>query len=186
MNCPVCKTIVLSSLVIDDAPHRLVCRQCGGGWVQAYQYWRWLQALGERRPALPPAAAADLPVADTAHAKICPECRHLLRRARVGHGITFYIERCTTCGGFWFDRNEWEVLRNHNLHDDVHYIFSTAWQHAVAHAEQQQDYERRIAAILGPEDFTRASEFKTWLAAHAHRATITAFLANLAAPASPE
>ncbi len=178
MNCPACKTSVLQLCPVDDRPDRLRCDRCNGEWIKGLNYWRWLHAHGQNLPERTP-SAADPPVADSPQAKLCPGCGRLLRRGRVGHGVEFCIERCSACGGIWLDRNEWEVLAAHNLHDDLHFIFSAAWQQRVTHQEERLAHEKRVAALLGPAAFTRVSEFKHWAQTHCQRHVIMAYLADL-------
>lgn len=179
MNCPVCKTLRLEYLESDEPPQRLVCGECGGQWVKSFQYWKWLRAHGDNLPEKPPEEGDQLPVADSTRAKLCPECGHFLARAKVGHEVDFHIDRCGFCGGLWFDKNEWEILRSRNLHDDVHFVFSSAWQHQVADEEHKQTHLARIEKILGSADLAKVKQFKEWSEAHPKRNTITSFLANL-------
>lgn len=179
MKCPVCKTPVLESLDPDEVPQRLVCGRCGGQWIKAFQYWKWLKAHGENLPEKPPEEGKSLPVSDSIAAKLCPECGRFLCRSKVGHGVVFHIDRCTSCGGIWFDKNEWEILESRNLHDDVHFIFSTAWQHSIVKEEQRRSYEQRVETILGREAFDRVKDFKSWANNHPRHHTIKAFLADL-------
>jgi Zn-finger nucleic acid-binding protein len=179
MNCPVCDKGTLHSLESKEPPQRLVCGKCGGQWIKSYQYWKWLKAYGENLPEKPPEEGLDLPVTDSKKAKLCPECGHFLTRNKVGHGIDFHIDRCQTCGGIWFDKNEWEILKSRNLHDDVHFIFSAAWQNRIRQEEQQELYEERVETLLGPQDYERVRAFKSWAAEHSKRNTIMAYLANM-------
>jgi len=179
MKCPVCKNMALRFLETNDLPRRSVCPQCGGQWIKGSQYRQWVEALGEDLPETPSTQAEQLEVSDSIEAKLCPDCGRFLRRSRVGHGIDFHIDRCSTCGGIWFDKNEWEILKSHNLHDDVHFIFSSAWQHAVVEEEQRATYEKRIETILGADDFATVSRFKAWVQKHPKRNTIMAFMSGL-------
>jgi len=179
MKCPVCKTAALHSLESEEQPRRLVCDKCEGQWVKSFQYWKWLNAHGINLPEKPAEEDEQLPTKDSTKAKLCPECGHLLSRNKVGHGLNFHIDRCPTCGGFWFDKNEWEILKSRNLHDDVHFIFSAAWQHKIAKEEDRGAYESRIETILGKQDCTKVRNFKKWTATHPKRNTIMAFLADL-------
>lgn len=179
MKCPVCKTSFLHSLETGELPQRLVCDDCGGTWIKAFQYWKWLEAHGANQPEKSSDNSPQPPVTDSTKAKICPECGHLLTRRIVGHGINFSIDRCGTCGGIWFDKNEWEILKNRNLHDDIHFIFSSAWQHRIVEEQQKKTYEKRIETILGSSDFAKLKDLKSWLARHPKRNTIMAFLSDL-------
>ena len=179
MNCPVCSKVALEAGQCSEIPQKLHCPQCGGQWVQAFQYWKWLHALGTNLPEKPAQPDEKQPTTDSTKAKLCPECGHFLTRNKVGHGIEFHIDRCTTCGGIWFDKNEWDILKSRNLHDDIHFIFSEAWQHNVAQQENKETHEKRIQMILGDNDYAKVHEFKQWADTHAMRSTIMAFLAGL-------
>jgi Zn-finger nucleic acid-binding protein len=179
MKCPVCKSSYLHSLETEELPQRLVCDDCGGIWIKAFQYWKWLEAHGANLPERPSEESTKLPVADSTKAKLCPECGHILTRRMVGHGIDFQIDRCGTCGGIWFDKNEWEILKSRNLHDDIHFIFSSAWQHRIIEEQQKKTYEKRIETILGNPDIVKLKDMKLWIAGHPKRTTMMAFLSDL-------
>ena len=53
MNCPRCKTAVLRSGSLEENLQTQACQDCGGHWVQAFQYWRWLDAHGPNLPEKP-------------------------------------------------------------------------------------------------------------------------------------
>ena len=125
MKCPICKSVELIEHALPEGPASHRCAQCGGQWVESKRYWAWLETPGRNEsPAV--SSDANYTVVDSIKAKICPECGHLLSRAKVGHGANFHIDRCAHCGGIWFDALEWESLRALGLHDDVHFIFSKA------------------------------------------------------------
>ena len=109
-------------------------------------------------------------------AKLCPECGRFLTRAKVGHGVGFHLDRCGACGGTWFDANEWEVLRARNLHDDVHFIFSAAWQAHVARREREEAHERLMAEKLGDADWAEVKRIRAWLHGHPQRSQLYAAL----------
>jgi Zn-finger nucleic acid-binding protein len=141
----------------------------GSGWKPMVRIYR-------RNPQI---ESTELPVADSTKAKLCPECGHILTRRMVGHGIDFQIDRCGACGGIWFDKNEWEILRDRNLHDDVHFIFSSAWQHRLVEDQQKKTHEKRIETILGPSDYAQLKDFKKWILNHPRRSTMMAYLSDL-------
>lgn len=174
MNCPVCKMSALYPKDLETNLPALECGLCSGRWVSSWQYWKWKERSGND---LPPADAesADPPVDDSTAAKLCPECGHFLRRYPVGAGLTFSLDRCGNCGGMWFDRNEWEVLKKHGLHD-VHKIFSEIWQHQVLSEEQAKARERLYLDKFGPDDYARASEIKGWIDGHPLKSELRAFL----------
>ena len=151
------------------------CRACGGHWVSSFQYWKWRATVASAPASLPD--SGDLtPPQDTSHAMMCPQCGHILGRHKVGHGFNFHLDYCATCGGMWFDPEEWEILRDHDLHTDVHRIFTAVWQRERRAEEGRRSmaevYERRF----GPEDYDRLREFRDWLDAHAERGALLQYL----------
>ena len=50
-------------------------------------------------------------VKDVQGAKICPECGRILLKYKVGHGLDFFVDHCSGCGGIWLDKNEWNALK---------------------------------------------------------------------------
>lgn len=187
MICPVCKDVQLKEQELETNLSTARCDQCGGHWIRAIQYWEWRggqAAEGEIAPGDIPdpsefqSEATDLEVVveDHKEAKICPECCRILTRRPVGRGLDFTLDRCGTCGGLWFDKNEWQVLKKHGLHEEVHFIFSAAWQAQVAREDKTRAYEERLQHLLGTEEFNRASEVRQWLLAHPQRNSILSYL----------
>ncbi|MEO1637245.1 MAG: zf-TFIIB domain-containing protein [Cyanobacteria bacterium J06631_9] len=72
-----------------------------------------------------------LPVVDNTTANFCADCSRLMTKSKVGRGLSFYLDRCSHCHGVWLDQNEWENLVQMNLHHQIHYMFSSAWQFSV-------------------------------------------------------
>ena len=107
---------------------------------------------------------------------LCPECRKLLARFRVGHGLSFFIDHCAGCGGIWLDANEWEALKRTHLEDRIHRIFSAAWQAQILRDQQRQATEHRLIANIGQADFGELQRMTQWIEAHAHCNEIMAYL----------
>lgn len=181
MNCPVCGLATMQVAEDDEELKTLHCTTCSGTWIPASQYWTWIERHGANQPERPAHAveeAEDLAVQETPQIKTCPECRHFLIRYRVGHGVPFSIDRCGACGGLWFDRNEWEILKARNLHDDVHFVFSAAWQLRAAREEELQRRDARLLRQIGEEDFAEVERMRNWLLHHPRRSAILAHLAG--------
>lgn len=165
MNCPVCKSRSLIAHQLEPELAALKCEKCGGYWINSFQFWKWQEAHHEIR-----GARADIEsVAEPREAKLCVECGGILIRYRVGHSLPFSIDRCGHCGGLWFDRNEWEVLRGRNLVEEIHLIFSATTQ-------QRFRLEDSFRRSLGEQDFAEVLRIKEWLTPHQHRGEILAFL----------
>ena len=178
MKCPVCDTHSLSNLELEEMLQGYKCSKCEGCWIKGFQYWKWLKAHGDTLPEKPAEFTLDLDVSDSKQVKICIECGHLMIRNKVGHGIPFYLDRCSACGGIWFDKNEWEVLKSRNLHDEIHLIFTSAWQSDNREKEQQVNYEKALAEILGEKDHDDLRKFKSWISKHPRRDLIIAYILN--------
>lgn len=174
MKCPVCSDAVLIEHELEPALSSHSCAQCGGNWVMLDRYLGWLDSVSDP----PQHAPAEEPVTchDIARAKICPTCGHLLRRASVGHGLTFGLDRCGHCGGFWFDRGEWEALKAEGLHRQAHFVFSDTWQAEIARREREKQHERALIEKLGPDDYAHVQRISVWIRAHPHRAELVAIL----------
>ncbi|HWE03396.1 MAG TPA: zf-TFIIB domain-containing protein [Tepidisphaeraceae bacterium] len=176
MKCPVCKTAVLLDDALPGGPPSHRCSDCRGHWVEADRYWKWL----ETRSATQSQAASGNPAAPVVEsapkAKLCPECGRLLTRAKVGRGADFFLERCSHCGGIWFDADEWDTLLALGLHDDVHFVFSDAWQAEIARIDRQRQHDRLLREKLGDVDFDKIQQIKTWLDGHPHRVELYAIL----------
>jgi Zn-finger nucleic acid-binding protein len=176
MNCPVCKTVTLSHSEVPEQLNFLECKTCKGRWLQSYKYWKWKDKQGKDVPEISSTETVEVPVNDSEHAKLCPECGHILIRFPVGHGIEFTLDHCGNCGGIWFDENEWEVLKNRNLHYEIHKIFSEVWQTGVR-AEAHEKYLRNLYVDkFGKEDYGKIEEIKNWLERHPLKHELYAYL----------
>ena len=164
MNCPVCKTTPLQSMTLEQQLKASSCSDCQGQWIGAVDYWQWLERHGETLPEKEP-DSIPLEVADSQKAKLCPECRRIMLRYKVGHGLTFTLDQCSSCNGIWFDANEWDALRQRNLHDEVHLVFSAPWQ-----AQVRREESRQVLAKLYTEwfqhDYDKIKTIKEWIEQH--------------------
>ncbi|MFA9480371.1 zf-TFIIB domain-containing protein [Phycisphaerales bacterium AB-hyl4] len=177
MRCPACQESQLTRDELDANLITSACTACGGHWVRAFQYWQWRQKQGESLPPIEPdAKTTQPPAADSGPGKRCPECGTFLIRRQVGKGFAFHLDRCGHCGGIWFDRDEWDTLKQHNLHDDVHFVFTEAWQAAVRRDRQAQAEQRRLREQLGEVEYARLCDVQRWIEQHPQRPMILAAL----------
>lgn len=176
MNCLACKTTTMVEKELETDLLALECPTCEGRWIQASRYWQWLRQHGSNLPEKPSSNTILPPVAESRGAKICPECGHILTRCRVGHDLSFHLDRCTACGGIWFDKNEWEILKSRNLHDDIHFIFSSAWQSQALREEIERHLQQMLERKLSEQDFAEAQRIRQWLSTHPYHEELYAFL----------
>lgn len=138
MKCPICHSHSLQEVSLDTGLLAQQCTQCCGHWISSEQYWEWLdyreheQHVNPRRTVINLSTVnGRLPVVDNATANFCADCSRLMTKAKVGRGLNFYLDRCSHCHGVWLDQNEWENLKQMDLHHQIHYMFSSAWQFSV-------------------------------------------------------
>ncbi|NES21987.1 MAG: hypothetical protein F6K41_24460 [Symploca sp. SIO3E6] len=175
MKCPVCPTIDLKTSKLESNLKAGKCHKCDGKWISSSDYWDWLDEQGEILPEKQP-DSMPIEVSDVQKAKLCPECRRIMLRYKVGHGMTFTLDQCSSCG-FWFDENEWEALRERNLHDEVNRIFSASWQAQIRQEEAQKFLESMYFDHL-QEDYDKVKQIKEWIENHPEKDLIQGYLAN--------
>ena len=180
MKCPACKTGALEATELPAAPAQNLsarqCSNCHGRWIDGEIYLRWVERQGTNLPKKQPDDVSEAPSNELAKAKLCPNCGRFLIKAKVGHGTRFTLERCGGCGGIWFDANEWQALADRNLHDDVHFIFSSTWQADVLRQERQAQYEKLMISKFGEADWQEIQRIKSWLDTHPKRPELYAVL----------
>ncbi len=175
MQCPVCKTGILKKIQLEEELTAMSCESCVGIWLSSTSYFEWLKKHGPTFPEKP-FAATDYEVKDTVEAKICPECHKILGKYKVGHGISFYLDHCSGCNGVWLDKNEWEVLKSRNLHDEIHRIFTTSWQYQVRREEIARKWRMCYEQKFGELDYARIREVREWIHAHAQCGLLLSYL----------
>jgi Zn-finger nucleic acid-binding protein len=175
MKCPLCSSATLTPTILETHLSAYQCTRCEGHWIAAADYWSWLEVHGETLPE----KSSDTPlpeVVDNQKAIFCPECNRLMLKCKVGHALNFRLDQCSACNGIWFDRNEWASLREKNLHDEVHKVFTSPWQAQVREEERRQAIEKVYQQTLGHEDYTEAQRIKDWINTHREKQTLLSFL----------
>ena len=175
MNCPVCRIPLNSTDQFEPQLIARLCSRCGGHWVNSYQYWKWRDRKKGGLPDTPPGEHA-ITVQDTVNPKICPECNRILMSSRVGHGLEFSLDRCAYCGGLWFDKNEWEALKQAGLHLDAHTIFTKVWQQEIKLEKIREDYERVYAQRFGRDDYAEIKRIRNWIQNHPEKEDFMRYL----------
>jgi Zn-finger nucleic acid-binding protein len=177
MNCPVCKTSTLQPDTLEANLSAFTCGNCGGHWISGKQYWNWIDVHGETLPVrLPSGQEPD--AHDSTGPKLCPEDGHFLRSYKIGHDLPFSIDHCASCYGMWFDKNEWEVLKGRNLHDEIHFIFSEAYQSGLFKDEHASARRKVLIDRFGEHDFAEIVRIKRWIENHPKRGELMAYLVN--------
>lgn len=175
MKCPVCKTNTLGALTLDDNLSAQTCSQCGGIWILSNSYLAWQRAKARETSKKPGEISFD-PTWETKELKFCPECGHILARYKIFPNVNYYLDRCHTCNGIWFDKNEWDVLASRNLHDNLNEFFTHPWQEKLHKQETAQRMEELYLSKFGEADYEHIQEVRAWLQDHPRRSMLLAFL----------
>jgi Zn-finger nucleic acid-binding protein len=175
MQCPVCKKHTLNAVELAPGLSGVRCSECSGTWIPRSKYDEWrAKQPGDLPETNAPAQAG---VTGPHKAKICPQCGHLLLPYRVGHGLSFSIDYCGSCGGVWLDGSEWDAVKARNLHDNLHDMVSAHWQAAVRQADVQAAVEQAYSRHLGIA-YGKAAEVRAWLQSQPQKALILAYLSG--------
>ncbi len=149
MKSPAHPDLDLRRVTLDDGLSAWKCPGSGGHWISGDEYRAWLERHGPRLPVKPAAEGFDVrETSGAARARLCPETGRLLTRYRVGRGLSFALDFSAATGGVWLDKDEWQALKSRNLHDEIHLIFTAAWQQQISDEEREAEllrqFERRI------------------------------------------
>ncbi len=176
MNCPHCKNTSLVAVSLELGLKGHQCLYCHGHWIDAMAYHQWLASL----PVISPektGTSVELAAAEDQRARLCPACRRIMLRYHVGHGLAFTLDQCPACCGMWFDHNEWEALKERNLHDEVNAIFTEAWQTAARKNAAREHLAALNARKFG-DRYEELLRFRTWLRDHPQRDEMIGFLTD--------
>ena len=179
-HCPLCSTPLNRTLLEANLP-AFSCSNCHGLWVSANEYLTWLAPnFSYPLPEIDLAHEFDTPypVADNNKAILCPDCGRFLRRFQIWPNRKFHLDRCSSCNGIWFDRNEWQTLQAQNLHKQINIFFTEAWQEKLRGKEMQQRFENMYVELFGQEDYEKIKSIRHWLAEHPNGNRLTAYLTD--------
>ena len=175
MNCPSCDQVEMTVTELDQGLKASVCGRCRGHWIASDDYQSWLARHGEPLPERDDGGATTTKATEDQQARLCPACQVIMLKWQVGHGLAFKIDRCGSCGGIWLEEDEWDALKAKNLHDEIHRVFSSAWQsderRAQMRAKLEAVYRKRFAG-----DYERVESFREWLGDQENRAQILAYI----------
>jgi len=178
MTCPVCERTLQQAVLLEPDGERPSLRgfRCSAGHgvflpSDLYFSWRDTSTSG-------PAEALDSPlsdeVGDIKQAKLCPQDSHIMSRYRVAEEGSFWLDRCATCGGTWFDGTEWDATVQADLHKQLPRVFSDSWQRDMVERSIDTFHARRLAEWIGDQDVQKAEAFREWVWNHEHSALLLA------------
>jgi len=170
-------TLVRTELLPGLIAHR--CPTSGGIWIDTIAYWDWVKA----QPGFPePSVSFESPVPasiddDSDQPLISPRSGRLMRKCKAGSGLGFRID-FDPSSGFWLDRDEYETLRSHSLHDELHLICSPAYQRELVRMQTTRAEQQRFEQRLGAEACERISAFADWITRSPNHAAAMTYLMN--------
>jgi Zn-finger nucleic acid-binding protein len=177
MKCPICKLDTLASIQLQDGPPAYRCGRCEGIFLSSAQYWEWLKSQKDLEPEIP-LDDTDVVRADESGPRICPSCGHLLTRFKVWPDVPFFLDSCGHCNSIWLDKNEWQTLQEHHLHNRLNLFLTRPWQEKIRAAEAHHRLDTFYRQRFGDSDYARIQEIRAWLTAHKERAAFLAYLAS--------
>jgi Zn-finger nucleic acid-binding protein len=177
MQCPKCQTEALKKSSF-NAPH--ICPGCGGMWRQGGDHCELpettIEALGNETLGNETLDGDDSTGDMDKKTGLCPAGHGIMIRAQVALDQPFYLEKCTACGGIWFDKGEWLRIAEHNLADSLPAIWSKAWQRRQREEKDRQSYLELNKKLLGEKLFDAVMALASQMKAHPERDRAMALL----------
>lgn len=174
MQCPVDQT-TLRRTELDAGLPGYDCSRCSGHWLRFGDYLTWRERQRAEVAESPLDPESVVPAESSGGPRRCPDCGFLLITYRLGHGVSFALDRCGNCNGVWMDGSEWKALRERGLHDDLHRAFGPGWQFSVRESDRKARVEAQFERQLG-DDYRRARELADWVANHPKRSELLAYV----------
>lgn len=181
MKCLVCKHENLRDHEITPGLDTKHCDQCGGNWLRFDKYIEWNRNSYIKFFDIkdePKEEKKYMEVSDSNNPKLCPDCGTILRVYKVASNLSFRIENCAYCNGIWFDKNEWETLKENNLHHQIHKFFTDSWQKKLREEERKNYFEEFYTKKFGKEDYDKVKEVRAWITDNKNKSLLFAYLMN--------
>lgn len=168
MKCPKCKTTDLRKNSFNSP---FVCPDCKGIWIQNKN----ATALSESMPVESESWQADHASMDE-KTGICPAGHGIMLRAKVDIDNPFYLEKCSKCGGIWFDAGEWKRLAQSHLAENLSDFWTQSWQRKQQKEQNRQQFLDLNKRLLGESMFNLIMEMATSLKNHPEKIHALALL----------
>lgn len=166
MKCPKCKT---AELKISGYNTPYFCHECEGMWL-----------VNTNDLCLPEVTIESIDsdsVSDNdSKTGLCPSGHGVMIRAKVDIDEPFYLEKCTACGGIWFDKGEWQRIAENNLSDNLSIIWSKSWQRNQSKTKNRKSYLETNQKLLGEQTFKEIMDLSEKLKTHPERDRAIALL----------
>jgi Zn-finger nucleic acid-binding protein len=107
---------------------------------------------------------------------LCPSGHGIMIRARVDIDEPFYLEKCTACGGIWFDNGEWVRIAGNNLASVLGSLWSKAWQRKQRREKSRDSFLEMNRRLFGDLLFEEIMELSKKLKKHTEKDRAMALL----------
>jgi len=97
-------------------------------------------------------------------------------RAKVDVDNPFYLEKCTGCGGIWFDNGEWQRIRNLDLAENLNDLWCKSWQIKQRKEKDRQNYLETNRKLFGNQLFDQVMHLSELLKDHPEKGRAIALL----------
>lgn len=143
MLCPKCKDV---SLHKNNHEEPYSCIQCKGVWIQSEEIKKLTEYYqdGEGENSLAPKD-------HDGKTGVCPAGHGIMLRAGIDVDQPFYLERCTICGGIWFDKGELQQVLENRLVDNLEDFWSQSWQRKFRKEKSREEYIKLNREVLGED-----------------------------------
>ena len=148
MACPKCRTETLR--FTGETSDAMSCTKCHGIWIHSERFARFSEEAMDRSGDEWPVDESEGPDKDSdLKAGLCPHGHGLLIRAKPDMEPAFYLDRCMTCNGIWFDRDELNRVAAAGMIDGLFEIWTRAWQRNKRKERFQREYMETLERNLG-------------------------------------
>jgi len=179
--CPKCKTATLEE-VATAQPAKLSessavppsrCLNCHGVWMP-----HGALALEPDLPkdAAKPASPTGASDNNDSRVGFCPAGHGLLIRARVEADEQFFLDRCGTCAGIWFDAGEWALLSGTDVMQQLDRLWDPLYRKKLREERARKMHLEALGQTLGAETAKMVVELAAALKGNPRRSIAMAYL----------
>lgn len=174
-KCPTCSSN-LELITLEENLLASKCSECEGIWISSSNYFDWISRFEQEHNSLELDDSTPIPVLNNKKALLCPDCGRFLRKFKIWPSREFYLDKCGGCNGFWFDKDEWEILKGFGFENQAHLFFSEVWQKKLRTEEIKTRFEVIYEERFGLEDYKKIKAIRNWLITRPKKAEFIAFL----------
>ena len=167
MNCPKCKTTNLLRKSY-ESPYK--CPNCKGMWLENSKIPKFMKENSLS------ANEESMETRNDDKTGLCPEGHGIMIRARIDTKEPFHLEKCSKCGGVWFDNGEWQKIVKKNLTDQLAIFWCKSWQTQQRKQRGKKKYHEINRQLLGEDVFNQIMQLSEALQKHPEKGRAIALL----------